>query len=334
MHEVADTSSIVLRGRCHERETLPFKTLDAVVDSLCKYLNRCDQKVLLDLLPQDTDLLCRMFPVLGSVATLKDLSSTSPYVESALHSDDVSLRRRAFDALRRLLTNVAKQSPLVIFIDDLQWGDVPGAIALADLFGSASHAQMLFVLAFRDDVPSSNACVDSLQLQRLTAMGDTSDSDAIAHAGSHFSHCQIQLGPLRDAEVRSLASTLIKASRFSLPESMESNLPEMIVSESSGMPFYVQELTQYAMGKLNENQQNTSVVESSSVSLNELLAYRIDSLAMDARQLVSMVAVAGQPVALKLACEAIGISSVSDRQLHELCINRGCERIAIRLRTL
>ncbi len=52
-------------------------------------------------------------------------------------------------------------------------GDVPERFALADLFGSAFHAQMLFVLAFRDDLPSSNACVDSLQLQRLTAMGDT-----------------------------------------------------------------------------------------------------------------------------------------------------------------
>ncbi len=62
------------------------------------------------------------------------------------------------------------------------------------------------------------------------------------------------------------------------------------------MPFYVQELTQYAMGKLNENQQNTSVVESSSVSLNELLAYRIDSLAMDARQLVSRSQLLGNPL--------------------------------------
>jgi predicted ATPase len=47
--------------------------------------------------------------------------------------DLFTMRRQAFGALREILTRLAGQKPLVIYIDDLQWADADSIFLLEEL---------------------------------------------------------------------------------------------------------------------------------------------------------------------------------------------------------
>jgi hypothetical protein len=63
---------IVLTGRCYERETVPYKALDGVIDSLTSHLVTVPDDEAAALMPRDIIALSRVFPVLLRVpAVLK-----------------------------------------------------------------------------------------------------------------------------------------------------------------------------------------------------------------------------------------------------------------------
>ena len=62
----------MLSGRCFEREALPFKGMDSVVDELCRYLTATPPRDIEDSLPANMHYLARIFPVLRSVPPLQE----------------------------------------------------------------------------------------------------------------------------------------------------------------------------------------------------------------------------------------------------------------------
>src|SRR5262249_31436472 len=110
--------ALVLSGRCYERETVPYKAIDGVVDSLSRMLARATPAEAADYLPAGLAALARVFPVLRRGEAIAKVSSPAPVA-----SDPQELRRRAFAAMRELLARVAKRRPLVVVIDDLHWAD-------------------------------------------------------------------------------------------------------------------------------------------------------------------------------------------------------------------
>ena len=132
--EDVERTAVVLAGRCFERESVPFKALDSLVDALTQHLRGLPKAEVDALLPQHAAALARVFPVLTRLDSFADARITDPV------TDRNEIRRRAASALREMLGRLAKRRPLVLWIDDLQWGDADSAVLFRELVEAAGPA--------------------------------------------------------------------------------------------------------------------------------------------------------------------------------------------------
>ena len=146
---------LVLESRCHSQESVPYRAVDGLVDGLSEYLSHLPLREAAALLPPDMPALARLFPVLDQV--LPRLEAASGVLDIP---DQQELRRRGSRALRELLARLARRVRLVVFIDDLQWGDLDSLPLILDLLGALDPPRMLFLVAYRseDRRVSERAC--------------------------------------------------------------------------------------------------------------------------------------------------------------------------------
>lgn len=121
---------IVLSGRCYERESVPYKAFDGVIDALSKHLGRRDQAHAAAVVPSNARLIAQA-PVQQDIV------------------DPVEQRTRMFGALRDLLRNLAKRHPLVVLVDDLQWADADSLALLAEVFRAPDAPPLLLMATLR-----------------------------------------------------------------------------------------------------------------------------------------------------------------------------------------
>jgi serine/threonine protein kinase len=272
LNEVAQTPrTLVLSGRCYEREAVPFKGLDSVVDELSRWLSLMPQQEIGSLLPAHAAELLRVFPVLRSVPALERRSE-----EHAEVGEPRELRRRAFKALRSLLGAIADDRPLVLHIDDLQWTDVDSLALLEQLLRSPGAPAMLLIGTFRSEaLGSSPALAELLQLaERL-------------QSGTHVE--RLELARLGYDDCARLAALSLGERAESEPE-----IVQRIAEESQGSPLFVSELSVW---------QRTAVADESSglISLDAVIQSRVAELPSEGRDLLEVLSVAGGPIARELA---------------------------------
>ena len=228
-----------LQGRCYERESVPYKALDGVVDSLSKYLASLRRAKAEELMPRNRAALARVFPVMLQVDSIFDARAGQ-----AETLDLFTLRRHAFGALREILARLAEVKPLVIHIDDLQWADADSIYLLEDLLRPPEAPRLLLIASFRTEDIEEQPFLKQLLVQTGT------DSCR-----------ELFVGPLDGGEARELARSLLTANVQGEP------FIESIVAEAAGNPFLIEQLTQYGM--MNER------AATAGVSLTTMLEERI-----------------------------------------------------------
>src|SRR6185312_9049229 len=143
--EAARRGAVVLAGRCYERESVPYKALDGVIDALTNYMVRINRAEAAALLPSQTALLATAFPVLLRVEAVARSPKPSTEVR-----DPLQLRARVFAAVRELFGRLADRRPLVVVIDDLQWADADSLALLAEIRRPPAEARELVSLLAAD----------------------------------------------------------------------------------------------------------------------------------------------------------------------------------------
>ena len=141
-----DSEMLVLSGRCYDRESVPFKAIDCLIDALVAFLRSRGTDEVLRLLPDDIHMLAQLFPVLRRVDAIADRATLN-----IAGIDSRQIRYRAFAALRELLKTISESRLVILFIDDLQWGDGDSAGALFELLLPPNPPAVMLLGSYRSD---------------------------------------------------------------------------------------------------------------------------------------------------------------------------------------
>jgi serine/threonine protein kinase len=286
----ADERAVVLAGRCYEREQMPYKALDTVVDALSTHLLGLPPEEVAAVLPGDMAALARLFPVLRRV---RGVAGGEPRAGDS--PDPHESRRRALVALRHVLKRLGEQRPVVLFIDDLQWGDLDSAPFLVDLVHHADAPPVLLVTCVRREDADASPLLRLLRDPPLAAGARAGDLREIA------------LGPLSRDEAEALG-------RRALPrqERDQPGRSTRIAEESGGSPLFVLELARAGA-------RSTTPVPG--LRLEEVVLRRVLALSPPARALVTAVAVSGRPTPLPVLAASLG-TAIEPALVHQLRTER------------
>jgi tetratricopeptide (TPR) repeat protein len=197
---------LALSGRCYEREAVPYKAIDGVLDGVARYLGSLRDPAAL--LPARAQIVAQMFPALRRVV---------PAGHAIPALDPHELRERAFAALREMFVRIALHRPTVIAIDDLQWADDDGLLALAEILRAPDPPPLVFVGTVRQRAGDQRA------LSRVTSVLPGTIR-------------VLRLGALDAADARRLAANAAGAGAD----------VDRIASEAGGHPLFVEELARHA----------------------------------------------------------------------------------------
>ena len=296
------SAPLVLRGRCHERETLPFKAFDSVVDGLSYRLANLSSEDQTYVLPDGILYLSEIFPVLRRLKLIEHERYFLPPLRDAKE-----LRNLAFDSFRDLLVRMARMQPVVIFVDDLQWADRDSFALLSALMQQPGAPSLMLVATCRPFTDDDSGILASL----LRELGERPGVETIA------------LGPLSPDNTRALVESLPDADE-AVP-AVKKRIADAVVSEAGGNPFFAVELVQHFRSvALPEGGPTTSSV-GSGFHLDEMILRRVANLPEESQRLLDVIAVAGDPLPQRALAGAAGIplgSEVWERGISALVEER------------
>jgi eukaryotic-like serine/threonine-protein kinase len=280
------TNLIVLKGRCYEFESVPYKGLDALVDECSRYLQRLPASRVEALLPRDACFLPKLFPVLARIPAI----AAAP-ARSDVMPDVQELRQRTFQALRELLARTSDRQPLVIWIDDLQWGDRDCSTFLGELCVPPQQPPLLVLLTYRSGESESNPTLEYLHQVLASQCG----------LGTWH---ELEVDNLTDAESRDLLADLLRKDHPVAPKAFAT-----IVREAGGHPLFLQQLARFA----SSHGIGSDRTSGERLTLRTVLQDRVRGLPAFAREVLELACVAAQPLTPAILWAAADAGGADDR---------------------
>jgi len=265
---------ILLQGRCLSYgHTIPYLP---VLDLLKSYFHieaRDDEQRIRDKLTHKIVTLDRRLE--DTVPYLLPLLMVSEPTEALQQMDPQIKRRRTFEAIKRLLLRESLNQPLLLLVEDLHWMDSESQTFFTVLSESLTTTRVLLLVTHRPEYQPA--------------------------WGSKTSYTQLRLDPLSREEAEELLTAL-----HGEGAALQS-LKEFLLAKSEGNPFFLEELVQALVdqGVLRRNAgggvdfklvpTTTSLTAIQlPLTVQEVLAARIDRLPEEEKALLQTVAVIGR----------------------------------------
>jgi eukaryotic-like serine/threonine-protein kinase len=252
---------LVLGGRCYPREAIPYRAMDEVMDQLGAFWKAQPHARATYLMPREPEFLLRAFPTLARVTELE---------EGAVRRAAVNRRDAAYRSLvacREVFQRLARQGPVVIVLDDVQWIDVDSARLLHFMCSSDEAPALLLVLCTRSRAPEERGAAG-----RLAALG-----------------LDIELGPLGDAEMNAVIGGL-------LSPAAPSGEVAALTREAAGNPFFGVRLAQCARTE----------PAAARLGFASALSAQLAALSSTTRGVLELLSIAGSPLSAGVVARALG----------------------------
>jgi serine/threonine protein kinase len=286
--------AVVLQGRAYEREAIPYKAFDSVVDALSRYLKHLYEVGEEFALPSDLGPLACVFPVLKRVPTIADVADEEM-------TDPQLVRLRAFTALRELLGTLTRRHPLVLFIDDAHWGDLDSASLLLEMIRPPGEPPLLLVMTNREAEAKTSPFF----------------METRAHWPERAEARNLVVGPLEQEGAQRLALALLGGT-----DAGSQQRAAEIARESGGSPFLVEELARSASGVFAMATAAYATDSSATVTVEQMVSQRAGRLPDDARRLLETIAVGGRPMPVSLVGIACGVPNDANELVSLLSARR------------
>jgi eukaryotic-like serine/threonine-protein kinase len=252
--------AVLLTARCYERELVPFKALDGLVDVLTHVLRRTDGALLEKMIPQRAAVLLQAFPVLGRVPVI----AHAP--QEHVGPDPREVRASMFAVFRQLLRALGERAPIIAFVDDLQWADADSLALLSEVLRPPDAPRLLLLGTLR--TPSAD--------------------EAVAHLlASGVPEQHLPLANLQDAAARTLARGLLLSGGSADPDGGA----DLIARESAGHPLFLLELARTSHLRRSD---------AAPLTLDGVLRAQMEAFSAPAVRILRTLAIAGAPTPVRM----------------------------------
>ena len=207
-----------------------------------------------------------------SIRVLRHMDRVGKYMDS-YNLDPQSLRLQEYISIKKLIKDITKTKPLILYFEDIHWIDSESIDLLAYLISGLQDTSVMFLFETRSE--------NSITRERL------------AHILSKC-HCRMELKPLKDGSAKKLVRCLLPLSN------VRNYFVVDITSKAQGNPFYIEELVNMYVesGLLKKPMSSLKTEKGTGLfhvpeSIESIIQSRIDQLSSIEKDVLSKASVIG-----------------------------------------